>query len=125
MGRALWADISTRGNNSLYAQLFLTPAVLRDAPVFDEPTGKYLSRGNLPLTDHRGAVQAALTLTASELERIAADAGLALASARLSIATLSTLYVSAALPPLRNNRMPPAKLIGAAPGRVNCVAVRV
>ncbi len=99
---ALWSDISTAGQNSPYAQLFLTRTVLKDDPIFDEPTGNYLSDTNPRLVDHRGAVQAALTLSASDLDRIAADAGITLnppstpgptpPAARLSLSNISVLY---------------------------------
>jgi hypothetical protein len=89
---ALWSDISTRGKGSIYAHLFLTPAVLRDDPVFDDPIGKYLTDPNVHLVEHQGAVQAALTLSAREVEQIAEDAGIALASAPLSVPNLSILY---------------------------------
>ena len=98
----LWTDIPTTGRNSLTRRLFLTRTVLKDDSVFDEPTGKYLSDSRPRLVDHRGAVQAALTLSASDLDHIAADAGISLAlappagatpnAARLSLPNLSTLY---------------------------------
>lgn len=40
---ALWADIPTAGDRSLYAQLFLTRRIQRIDDVFDHPFGKYLS----------------------------------------------------------------------------------
>ena len=38
----LWSKLSTTGNHSLYAQLFLTQSVLKNDPVFDDPLGQYL-----------------------------------------------------------------------------------
>ena len=88
---ALWTDISTSGRTSLYARLFLTPVVQKDDPVFDHPTGAYLSE-NRDLVEHRGAVQAALTISARDLEAILDDASLPLATARLTVPTVSLLY---------------------------------
>ena len=87
----LWTDISTAGKNSLYAQLFLTPRALKNDPIFDDPVGHYL-QGGLFLTDHRAGVQAALTLTAREVDAILADATIDPATAPLSIPTVSLLY---------------------------------
>lgn len=39
----LWDEMATTGENPLYAQLFLTPGVLKNDPVFDHPLGDYLS----------------------------------------------------------------------------------
>jgi Neuraminidase-like domain/Salmonella virulence plasmid 28.1kDa A protein len=39
----LWSGITTSGKKPLYAQLFLTRALLRLDDVFDDPTGDYLS----------------------------------------------------------------------------------
>ena len=87
----LWTDISTAGKNSLYAQLFLTPRAVKNDPIFDDPVGHYL-QGGLFLKDHRAGVQAALTLTAREVDAILADATIDLATAPLSIPTVSLLY---------------------------------
>jgi Neuraminidase-like domain/Salmonella virulence plasmid 28.1kDa A protein len=89
---ALWTDISTTGKSSLYARHFLTPAAKKADPVFDHPTGEYLSDPNVHLVDHRAALQAALTLSARDLDRIAGDAGLALVATPLSVANVSVLY---------------------------------
>ncbi|WP_068819221.1 neuraminidase-like domain-containing protein [Phormidesmis priestleyi] len=39
----LWSKLSTTGNHSLYAQLFLTQSVLKNDQVFDDPLGRYLT----------------------------------------------------------------------------------
>ena len=39
----LWSDLATTGARPLYAQLFLTPSVLRQDAVFDDALGAYLS----------------------------------------------------------------------------------
>src|SRR5205085_949982 len=66
----LWADLPTKGKNSLYAQLFLTRNVLKDDTIFDDPLGNYLSKPGVFLKDHLPALQAALNLTADEVAEI-------------------------------------------------------
>lgn len=39
----LWSDLPTTGRNPLYAQLFLTPTILKSDDVFNHPLGQYLS----------------------------------------------------------------------------------
>ncbi|MCI0702938.1 MAG: Tc toxin subunit A [Planctomycetia bacterium] len=46
----LWTDIPTTGTQSLYAQLFLTPSVLKTDDVFDNPLGQYLSATSIAST---------------------------------------------------------------------------
>jgi hypothetical protein len=90
---ALWTNLPATGKSSLYARLFLTPTVLRDAPIFDSPTGEYLSFPTpVPLVDHRLAVEAALTMTARELELVLDDANVDLAMAPLTLEMVSLLY---------------------------------
>lgn len=43
----LWSDIPSFGNQSLYAQLFLTRRILRSDDVFDHPFGQYLSAAGI------------------------------------------------------------------------------
>ena len=88
----LWSAIPTMGENPLYAQLFLTDAVLNNDPIFDSPTGQYLSDGSALLSDHVTAVQGALGLTADEVESILSDNQLDIASAPLTLANVSLLY---------------------------------
>ncbi len=111
----LWSDIPTTGKQPLYAQLFLTRSVLRNAPVFDHPLGKYLqyfdtmaneyrafhwdpsqpedpTKGNVSLRTHVLALQGALGLTADEIGRALADAGRSLDTAELSLPNVSLLY---------------------------------
>jgi hypothetical protein len=89
---ALWTDIATTGADSLYARLFLTPRALANDPIFDDPVGDYLSDAAVLLKDHRTAVQAALTLTAREVDAILEDARVDADTAPLSLATVSLLY---------------------------------
>jgi peptidoglycan hydrolase-like protein with peptidoglycan-binding domain len=88
----LWTDISTTGAQSLYAQLFLTPSALKNDPVFDDPTGDYLHDNTKLLKDHRLGVQAALALTAGDVDAILADVGIDPDTAPLSLDTVSVLY---------------------------------
>ncbi|MFL6255988.1 MAG: neuraminidase-like domain-containing protein, partial [Pyrinomonadaceae bacterium] len=88
----LWSNLPTTGSRPLYAQLFLTRSVLKQDAVFDDPLGNYLSQSGVPLQDHLPALQAALSLTAGDIAAILSDAGEALDTAPLSLATVSLLY---------------------------------
>ena len=114
----LWAgtDISTTGVNPVYAQMFLTPAVLNNDPIFDNPAGQYLAyfdttqnkylpfrwqagktgddlvNGYVLLGNHLTAVQGALGLAANDVEAILVDQGLDISSAALTLDNLSLLY---------------------------------
>lgn len=87
----LWTPMATTGANSLYAQLFLTRGILASDPVFDDPLGQYLSTPH-PLSGHLLAVQAALGLTANEIEAILVDRGDSTATVSLTVDTISLLY---------------------------------
>ncbi len=123
---ACWSDLDDRR----YAELFLTPGVLADDPVFDQPIGQYLryldagvwkpytwdstqlenaATGNVSLANHLSAVLAALKLTANDVAEILADAGTSVAMAPLNIATLSILHRHALL--AKALRLPVADLI--------------
>jgi hypothetical protein len=88
----LWSDLPTTGKSSLYARLFLSPSVAKIDPVFDHPVGNYLSTPGVLLKDHLTALQAALTLTAEEIERILNARGLAIESAELRLPVVSMLH---------------------------------
>ncbi len=111
----LWSELPTTGERPLYAQLFLVPGVLKSDPVFDSPLGRYLEyfdaaegryrpfrwdasqpespqTGNVSLKAHMVALQGALGLTADDVQRILADAGLSLESAALTLSNVSLLY---------------------------------
>ncbi len=88
----LWGDLSTSGPSALYSRLFLNSGVLRTDPVFDHPLGLYLQDPGPLLSDHLASVQGALRLTAGEVERILASDGQELASAPLSMTTVSRLH---------------------------------
>ena len=91
-----WADLPTRGKNSLYAQLFLTRSVLKDDAIFDDPLGDYLNKPDRLINAHLPALQAALTLTADEIRQILQDgnsgAERLIDSATLTLANVSLLY---------------------------------
>jgi peptidoglycan hydrolase-like protein with peptidoglycan-binding domain len=86
-----WARLTTTGRNPLYAQLFLTPSVLKNDDIFEDPVGDYFSTNPL-LKDHFAAVQAGLNLTDDEVNVILVDNNLDPTTVRLSIDTLSLLY---------------------------------
>jgi peptidoglycan hydrolase-like protein with peptidoglycan-binding domain len=92
----LWADLPTKGKNSLYAQLFLTRNILKDDTIFDDPLGNYLSKPGVFLKDHLPALQAALNLTADEIAQILQDSNAGderdVNKATLSLANVSMLY---------------------------------
>ncbi len=88
----LWSNLPITGKTPLYAQLFLSRAVLKSDPVFDDPRGRYLSGALLKLKDHVFAVQGALGLSTGEIEHVLQDAGQSLATADLSLPNLSLLY---------------------------------
>jgi hypothetical protein len=92
----LWANLFTTGKNSLYSQLFLRNSSLKNdrdyQQTFDDPLGNYLSNPNVLLKDHLIAIQAALNLTASDIECILVDAGSDVSTAVLSLDNISLLY---------------------------------
>jgi peptidoglycan hydrolase-like protein with peptidoglycan-binding domain len=112
----IWTNIPTAGNNPLYAQTFLTAAVLNNDPVFDDPVGQYLcyfdttqkkylpfrwkagqqaddvANGYVLLGNHLTAIQGALGLTASDIDSVLADNGLDINTAPLTLANVSLLY---------------------------------
>jgi peptidoglycan hydrolase-like protein with peptidoglycan-binding domain len=92
----LWADLPTKGKNSLYAQLFLTRNILKDDAIFDDPFGNYLTKPDVFLKDHMPALQAALNLMADEIVQILQDGNSGdeqdVNKATLSLANVSMLY---------------------------------
>jgi hypothetical protein len=88
----IWSNLSTSGTDSLYAQLFLDPGVLQNDPVFDDPTGNYLSSGSALVKDHLLSLQGALQLTSNDIGLILTDAGLDPNTAPLSLVNVSLLY---------------------------------
>ena len=102
----------------------------RRRPVFDQPLGRYLecldgdcyqpftfdpalpesaASGNVGLANHVGTVQAALQLSADDVDAILADVGTTLDAAPLDLAIVSLLHRYGVL--ARRLRMPVADLI--------------
>ncbi len=92
-----WSNLPLQGENSLYAQLFLTPSVLNNDSAFDDPNGLFPT----PLSDlapslqtfsaHQSAVQGVLGLTADEISAILTDAGV-VATPTFTLTNLSICY---------------------------------
>ncbi len=90
-----WSNLPTTGKNPLYARLFLTESVLKNDPVFDDPLGQYLSKPGVLIKGHKDhllALEAALNLTADEIERVLTDAGESMDTAELSLGNVSLLF---------------------------------
>jgi hypothetical protein len=87
---ALWADISTSGDNSLYASLFLTHNIIRVDPVFQaDNNGNYLA-ATTTIANHIPVIRTALRLRPDDLNAILAFTNLA--SANLTLDTILTIY---------------------------------
>lgn len=71
---ACFAPIDTHGATSLYRQMFLSPALLKQAPAFADKKGygEFLTDTTQPLTAHAEALRAAFALTGDEFEQITA-----------------------------------------------------
>jgi hypothetical protein len=97
----LWNNIFTAGRDSMYAELFLRNSALKTEPgyqkVFDDPLGNYLSQPGVLLKDNLVAVEAALNVTASDMEAVLVDAGSDVGTAALTLDTVSLLYRHALL----------------------------
>jgi hypothetical protein len=71
---ACWADIGTYGDASLYRQMFLNPAMLKQDNGFDDRGyGEFLTGTPLKLADHADALRAAFSLSGDEYSLIAED----------------------------------------------------
>ena len=86
-----WADISTFGDDSFYAQLFLQHDIVGMYPVFAaDDNGNYLQDPKNKLSDHYPAIMAALQMnSASYLTMIIQSRNL---SDELNISNLSIIY---------------------------------
>jgi hypothetical protein len=68
---ALWSDIDTHGNNSLYSKMFLHSSILKTDRVFKENGyGEYLRDSKKNIAGHLSALQAAFNVTGEELALI-------------------------------------------------------
>jgi hypothetical protein len=88
----LWSDIPTTGNRPLYAQLFLTRNVLKSDPIFDDPLGQYLDKPTILIKHHVTALQAALGMTANDINRILTDSSVDPVTAPMTLPNVSLLY---------------------------------
>ena len=70
---ACWAPIGTTGPDSLYARMFLTPAMLRADPAFQPVLPGAAQPGTPSLLDHQSALCAAFNLTGAEFSLIIAN----------------------------------------------------
>ncbi|HXA84465.1 MAG TPA: neuraminidase-like domain-containing protein [Candidatus Dormibacteraeota bacterium] len=88
---ACWSDISTHGDNALYRQMFLNPAVSQHDPDFaDNGFGEFLVN-NKKLLDHAETLRAAFSLTGDEFDRIVAALGFD-ANTLLTLPNISAIY---------------------------------
>ncbi len=71
----LWSNLATTGKDSLYAQLFLTPSMLRKNPVFDDPLGNYLAKAGIAKLAEATPFEVTLenVLPANKLDPVAFD----------------------------------------------------
>lgn len=86
------APIDTRGADSLYRQLFLSPGILHLDPAFKPgPTGAVLTDATATLTGHALAVTAAVGVTPEEYAAITTALGYT-AATPLTLATVSAVF---------------------------------
>lgn len=88
---ALWSNIDTQGNNSLYRQMFLQSSIIKMDNIFDENVyGEYLQE-DAKIKDHLPPLQAAFNVTTDELALILNDAGF-VDDSELSLENISKIY---------------------------------
>ncbi|MDC0769105.1 neuraminidase-like domain-containing protein [Streptomyces sp. HD] len=106
----LWEPMPTAGRDATYARLFLTPRTGSPHPVFDHPTGDYLAESTkTSLASQRPAVEAALGMTAADIDAVLQSVGRAPDAALLTLETVSLLYRHALL--ARGLRLPVREVI--------------
>jgi hypothetical protein len=88
---ACWAPIGTTGPDSLYARMFLTPAMLQADPAFSPILPVSPPTSGPMLLDHQTALCAAFNLTSADFSLIIADLGYD-ASTPLTLVTISAVY---------------------------------
>ena len=88
---ACWAPIGATGPDSLYARMFLTPAMLRADPAFQPVLPDTQPASGPRLLDHQSALCAAFNLTGAEFSLIIADLGYD-ASTPLTLPAISEVY---------------------------------
>jgi len=104
---ALWAEISTGGEKSLYAKLFLTHNLVAIDSVFQaDANGDYLTQQPpAKITDHIPVLMAALKLKADDIAAIMKLGGMA-DDAPLNIGNVSFLYRYSLLKKILHVRVP-------------------
>jgi hypothetical protein len=94
----LWEPMPTSGPDSTYARLFLSPRTGTPNPVFDHPAGDYLSASaGFQLVDHRPAVEAALGMSAADVNAVLHAANRDPATTLLTLDLVSLLFRHALL----------------------------
>ena len=88
---ACWTPIGTTGPDSLYARMFLTPAIQRADPAFQTVLPLAAGATTPSLLDHQAALCAAFNLTGAEFSLIIADLGYH-AGTPLILPTISQIY---------------------------------
>jgi DNA-binding transcriptional MerR regulator len=89
---ALWSNIDTHGDKSLYKQMFLQSSILKIDTVFDENGyGEYLTDAREMIKGHLLALEAAFNVTAEELSLILNDADFD-ENSLLSLENVSRIY---------------------------------
>lgn len=88
---ACWSDITTHGENALYAQMFLNPAVLQRDPDFADNGFQEFLVNNKKFGGHAETLRAAFSLTGDEFDRILGALGFD-GNTPLSLANISAVY---------------------------------
>ena len=89
---ACFAPISADGSTSLYRQMFLSPALLKQDPAFGtDAFGGVLTDANQKLADHIETLRAAFLLTSDEFRQITDALGYG-ADAPMTLETVSAIF---------------------------------
>lgn len=90
---ACWAPISTAGDDSLYAQMFLNPTVAHlDSAFAPDVNGELFTATPAPtVLDHQPAIMAALNMTSSEFALITGASPLGLGYDQTTVLTLAVV----------------------------------
>jgi pSer/pThr/pTyr-binding forkhead associated (FHA) protein len=88
---ACWAPIGTTGPDSLYARMFLTPAMLQADPVFQPVLPDSQPASGPRLLDHQTALCATFNLTRADFSLIIADLGYD-ATTALTLPAITEVY---------------------------------
>jgi hypothetical protein len=89
---ACWSNIGSFGADSLYRQMFLSAAMLKQDNAFaPNGYGEFLTDATQTLAQHREAIRGAFNLTGDELDRILAALSFD-NTTKLTLANLSAIY---------------------------------